>query len=90
MNLIEKHIMDISKGNIGVLQVLIEIAKDDVIFLNKLWLAIFLTDSEGYGIWLVYKDMCKHDIEKTKVALEEWFDNSSQPLESYLEQRGIR
>lgn len=87
---LEEKVVRIAKGNIGVLTVLIEIAKKDPIFLNPLEIAMSLTNSESYGIWLVCKDICKNDIEETMRTLRSWFDNSTIPLEKWLEQKGIR
>ena len=86
MNL-KELIVRISQGNPGAATVLLEIAKTDPIFLNPLGIAMELTRSKGYGLWMVYKDLCKHDTEATKAVLREWFGSSCLPLEQWLEEK---
>lgn len=83
-------LMSIAQGNVGVVQVLIKIIEKDPIFINPLGIAILLTKSKSYAIWLVYKNMCNHDIDKTMKVLREWFDNSTKPLEEWCENLGVR
>ena len=83
-------LMSIAQGNVGVVQVLIKIIEKDPIFINPLGIAILLTKSKSYAIWLVYKNMCNYDIDKTMKVLREWFDNSTKPLEEWCENLGVR
>jgi hypothetical protein len=80
----------LAQGNIGALQCLMEILKSDPIFLNPLSIALILTKSKSYALWLVYRDICKRDVESTKNILRDWFDNSTEPLEKWLEVKGER
>ena len=82
---IKETITRLSQGNPGAATVLLEIASTDPMFLNPLGVAMELTGSKGYALWMVYKDRCKHDIEATKAVLREWFDSSCLPLEQWLE-----
>jgi len=87
---LQSIILTIAQGNVGVVNVLAQIFEKDPIFLNPLGIAIVLTKSKSYGIWLVYKDMCKNDIDKTMKVLREWFENSTKPLEEWCENLGVR
>ena len=80
---IEKIVL-ISKGNPGVATALIKIAESDAVFLNPLGIAMELTNSKSYAIWTVYKEISNYDISKTKLILEQWFDNSIEPLELWI------
>lgn len=84
---IKELIVSLSQGNPGAAAVLLEIALTDPMFLNPLGIAMELTGSKGYALWMVYKDRCKYDIEATKVVLREWFDSSCLPLEQWLEEK---
>lgn len=88
---IEKFMIDsreliiiIGKGNIGCINVLVEIAKSDSVFLNPLAIAMELTNSKSCAIWEIYKDICHCDIQKTKKVLKNWFNYSTDPLEVWL------
>lgn len=83
-------IVAISKGNVGVVNVLCQIVRKDPMFLNPLGIAMELTESPSFGIWLVYKDICKFDVEKTMQTLREWFENSIVPLDKWCESKGVR
>jgi hypothetical protein len=90
MNDLQKLVVNIAQGNIGVLKVLVEIGRTDPVFLNPLGISIILTKSKSYGIWQVYKDICDFDIEKTKKILRDWFENSVESLEEWLENTNKR
>jgi len=90
LNDFQQLILTVAQGNVGVVNALIKIIEKDPIFINPLAIAMALTNSKSFGIWLVYKDMCKYDVEKTMETLRSWFDNSTIPLEKWLEARGIQ
>lgn len=84
-----KIMTNLAQGNIGALTCLMEIFKSDPVFINPLGIAISLTNTESSSLWIVYKDICKFDIEKTKKLLSEWFDNSTLPLQEWLDKMAL-
>ena len=79
-----ENILILSNGNPGVSNVLLEILKINPVFLNHLSIALQLTNSNTSYLWVIYKNVCNKDINKTMKTLSEWFDNSTETLEDWL------
>lgn len=73
-----------SEGNPGAAMVLSDIAVNDPEFSNTLLTAIEQTSTRSLYLWVVYKDICKYDIEKTMEYLKGWFTTSTQSLDLYV------
>ncbi len=77
-------ITEMANGNPGVVEVLAKIATIDVNFLNPLKIMMDLTDSNHTLLWIVYKDICEFDIDKTMDYLKTWFSNHHVNLNDYI------
>lgn len=84
MSDIFEKILQIADGNPGVGKVLAEIAKKDESRINPIHAAILITKSDSTLIWIVYKDICDYDIDKTISYLVNWYTNSSIDLNKYI------
>lgn len=73
-----------SGGNPGAAMVLSDIAVNDPEFSNTLLTAIEQTSTRSLYLWVVYKDLCKYDIEKTIEYLKKWVTTSTQSLDLYV------
>ena len=81
-------VKDLSGGNPGALKVLVELIKDDdESFFNPFVIAFKMTKSKPYAIWLAYKK-CEFNLKDTKTFLRDWYSNSVEPLEIWLENKG--
>jgi hypothetical protein len=69
-------------GAMKVLSALLEAYPGD--FCARLFIALELTQTKPSNLWVVFKDLCKYDLEATKVMLEDWFDHSSVSLGHWL------
>jgi hypothetical protein len=83
-------LLQVAQGNPGAFNVLGKIMETDAKFLNPLCIALLLTQSKSYGLWVVFKDMCKFDIQKTMATLKDWYDHSTEPLELWCEAKGFK
>ena len=81
------NILPALKGNPGALQVVMKIAETDPMFLNPLGIAIFMTRTNASAIWIVYKNICDQNIDKTKTILSDWFENSILNLEEWCKSK---
>lgn len=77
-------IIEMSNGNPGVVRVLSEISKQNAAILNPLHIMIKLTKTKSSLLWIVYKDICEFDINKTIKYLEDWYSNTSVNLNEYI------
>lgn len=82
------EVVRLCQGNPGAIRVLMSISSIEPMFMNPLTIALDLTGSKSYGLWVVYKDMCGFDIQKTMDTLKRWFDGSVKPLELWCEEQG--
>ena len=73
----------ISNGNPGVMSMLIEIHKVKPNLLNPLNVMMDLTRSDSSLLWIVYKDICNHDADKTITYLKEWC-NTTENLNDHI------
>lgn len=71
-------------GNPGALTVLANIYKKFGAEINPLCIAMIMTKSQGCALWIVYKDLCNYDTEKTNILLRDWYNNSTASLNDWL------
>ena len=76
------------QGNPGALKVLLALNVDHQSVLVNLTNAMDLTKSESWGIWVVFKDVCSGDLDKTVDYLKRWYRTSVLPLQDYLKEKG--
>ena len=83
-------LIKLCQGNPGALNVLIELHKayGDQFFI-PLAIALELTQTKAPNIWIVFKDICNHDLEKTRDYLKDWFEHSSGSLGAWLREKGV-
>ena len=79
-------IISVCQGNPGAANTLGELfqLKGDRL-ITPLCIAMLMTKSKSYALWMVRKDLSDHDIEKTADFLKTWYDSSTIPLEKYIE-----
>lgn len=81
---------EISQGNPGALSVIVQLLKFEEFEIAPFCIAMKLTNSKSYALWLVYKDMSKGDINKTHAELKKWWETSAKPLEVWCAEKGFR
>ena len=74
----------LADGNIGVASVLKGILDKDYLFIEMLSYVMNQTHSEPSLIWVVYKDICDHDIDKTIEYLKKWNITKMINLNDYI------
>lgn len=73
-------------GNPGAVRVLIELHNHyGEQITTPLCIAIPMTKSESWALWVVYKDICKYDLKNTRDYLKLWYSESVEPLHKFIE-----
>lgn len=82
---IREVLIKVSQGNPGALKVLCALLEAyPAEFTARLHMALELTGTKASNLWVVYKDLCKYDLDATKLMLEDWFNHSTQSLGLWL------
>lgn len=84
MNKTITKIIKIAGGNPGALSVAQQIAEKDTISFEKLYMMTLLKNPKSYMLWVVYKDICKEDINKTIQYLNGWHSNATATLKEHI------